>query len=446
MEPVTTLSHYPTDKPVVRRDVTKSSSTPSLSLSNTLDTVSRFQASPSVIYMKGEPLELDKPSNRINAEARLRRYFTTSDPQYVDPCLPSSFIADYQEALGRPSTKQSHANKVIMGLNQDKAVEEILSGFKLSPEPSAEFMEGVRNQVVRGVEKLHKFGCIPKSYKQMGISPRISPIRYGDSINSTKKLVRNYGYRLAASVFKEYGFSIVDVDLRSAYTSVLLGLYPHELQRLGFILRNTNLWDSIKEDYIKEDLLPYYDKPSVKVCVYASLFGGGKKAMFESILENKRKAAGMTDKEFKLDKMYESTYQLASVTTDFMLRHPIVQDFNDLSKALLNSYKGCWLQGPSGHKYQICENSFINVFPCFLQSYEFALLAGGTLELIKQYPQVEVIGHYHDGNVIAVPTSNLEEIIKALKEEVANLGRSMKLSFPIEIEVQEVFEPISLTL
>ena len=211
-------------------------------------------------------------------------------------------------------------------------------------------------------------------------------------------------------------------------------------------MTHTTLWDSIQEDYRKEGLLSYYDKPSVKVCVYASLFGGGKNAMFKSIMENTRKAAGMTDKEFKAAKMFESTYQLASVTTDFMLKHPVVQDFNDLSKALLKSYKGYWLQGPSGHKYQISELSFRHVFPCFLQSYEFALLAGSTLELIKQYPQVEVIGHYHDGNVIAVPTSNLEEIIKALKEKLANLGKNMKLSFPIDIEVTEIFDPVSVTL
>jgi hypothetical protein len=130
-----------------------------------------------------------------------------------------------------------------MELTPSKAVDEIMAAFKVSPEPFPNFLAGVRNQVVLGVEKLKNYGCIPKSYKQMGISPRISPIRYGDSINSTKKLVRNYGYRLAAGVFKEYGFSIVDVDLRSSYTSVLMGLYPDELQKLRVILRNTNLWD-----------------------------------------------------------------------------------------------------------------------------------------------------------------------------------------------------------
>lgn len=482
MEPPTTLSHYPTLEPVVKRN--DISSTSSNSITSNLDiepstsvtlkktstpvvkgdseaeinssycnndspqenthveeTVSRLKASPSIISHPGEPKQLDKPLNRINSEARQKRYFTTSEPKYVDTALSASFIDEYHEALSRHSTKQSHANRVLMELSPSKAVDEIMGCVEVSPKPSDNFLAGVREQVVRGVEKLNKFGCIPKSYKQMGISPRITPVRYGDSINSTKKLVRNYGYRLAAGVFKEYGFSIVDVDLRSAYTSVLLGLYPHELQRLRVILRNTNLWDSIKEDYRKAERLSYYDKPSVKVCVYASLFGGGKKAMFESILENKRKAAGMTDKEFKADEMFELTYQLASMTTDFMLSHPIVQDFNDLSKALLNSYKGFWLQGPSGHKYQICENSFRNVFPCFLQSYEFALLAGGTLELIKQFPQVEVIGHYHDGNVLAVPTADLEQILKALKEKVAILGQSMKLSFPIEIEIQEIFEP-----
>ena len=48
----------------------------------------------------------------------------------------------------------------------------------------------------------------------------------------------------------------------------------------------------------------YYDKASVRVCVYASLFGG-KNAMFGSILENRRKASNMTEQEFKKDPGYE---------------------------------------------------------------------------------------------------------------------------------------------
>lgn len=248
-----------------------------------------------------------------------------------------------------------------MSLHADQAVEQIMATYKVYPEPSDDFFYCVRAQVVKHVDKLKQFGCIPKTYQQMGISPRISPVRYGDSINSTKKLVRHYGYSVAACVFQRFGYSIVDVDLRSAYVSVLLGLYPAELQGLHMTLKNTTLWDSIQQDFIKANLSSYYDKPSVKVCVYASLFGGGEKAMFESILENKRKAAGLTEREFKQDDMYESVYQLATVNTNFMLTHLVVKDFQDLSKELLKAYEGSWLQGPSGHQYQICEHSFRNV-------------------------------------------------------------------------------------
>ena len=82
-----------------------------------------------------------------------------------------------------------------------------------------------------------------------------------------------------------------------------------------------------------------------------------------------------------------------------MLSHAIVQDFQEISKLLVSKYRGCWLEGPTGHWYQISEESFRNCLPCYLQSYEFGLLAGATLAVMRRYPAVEVVGHYHDGDV-----------------------------------------------
>ena len=405
---------------------------PSISSSTLSDRVSRRE---------GPRLPSDRPLNQLSAPAR-ERLHVTADPQNIHLAIPPDFIDDYVSALTKQSEARSKANELLANMDESLSVEEIMSAYRLFPEPSEAFLSGVRDQVERGVSKLRKSGCFPKEYKQMGISPRILPTEYGKSINSTKKLVRRYGYRLAASAFAKSGYKLVDVDIRSAYTTVLMGLYPTALQRMRRILRDTSLWDSIKEDFRMEGKVEFFDKAAVKVCVYASLFGGGHKAMYSSILEGKRKSSTMTEEEFKRDPMYASTCKLASVTTEFMLRHPIIIDFQDLSKDLERNYRGHWLNGPTGHSYQISEHTFRNLFPCFLQSYEVALIAVPTLRIIEQHPDVEVLGHYHDGNVLAVPASILEEVLESFKREVRELGHKLKLSYDQIVEIQEVFEPL----
>ena len=360
----------------------------------------------------------------------------------MDSALPSSFIDDYHSLLTLPSKYKQEANAFVKEIDEEKAVNSIMDS-NAHPGASPSFMACVKNQVFKGVDKLKLYGCIPSTYKEMGLSPRISPVRYGASINSTKKIVRNYGYQRAATVYKRYGYSLVDVDLRATYTGVLLGLYPSELYRLRTILKKETLWDSIRSDYERAGIIYDFDKPSVKACVYAALFGGGKRAMFESILDNKRKLAGLTETEFKDDEMYESVYKLATVITHFMLSHPIVEDFYYLSKTLKKDYDSQWFTGPSGHAYKITDHSFQSVFPYYLQSYEFSLLAVPTLELVPQHPQLDVLGHFHDGNVLAIPTENLETVINDLKEKVLNVGRELRLGFPIDIDVQQVFKPFS---
>ena len=76
------------------------------------------------------------------------------------------------------------------------------------------------------------------------------------------------------------------------------------------------------------------------------------------------------------------------------------------------------------------------------QSYEFALIAGPTLGLIQRHPRVEVVGSYHDGNVLVIPTAERDQILEQLRESVTDLGKRLGLGFPIDLELQEVFDPI----
>ena len=271
--PEISQSHYPVLQRVVRQD---KPSTPQEVVATPQEVVERedealplpkaLDSLPSsrIVATKGEPHKLDKPLKSYNSEARLKAlYFSTSTPEYVHSALPPTFIKDYHRALSNHTPMRSHANSVVMQLDKERAVKVIMADYRPDFEPTHTFLEGVKKQVVGGVEKLKDYGAIPKTYKQMGISPRIFPSRYGASINSTKKMVRRYGYSLAAGVFDGYGGTLVDVDLRSTYVSVLLGLYPNELQRLHVVLSKTNVWDSIKSDCEREGKLHVYDKSSL---------------------------------------------------------------------------------------------------------------------------------------------------------------------------------------
>ena len=165
------------------------------------------------------------------------------------PFLRNTFVEDCVSALTEETELRRRANRLVFRMDRSSSVEEITSAYRASPEPSAALLSGIRDQVERGISKLRRSGCIQSSCRQMGISPRIVPQGYGVSINSTNNFVRGYGYTLAAQSFGFRGYPLVDVGLRSAYTSVLLGLCPTALQRMRLILRGTSLWGSIKEGY-----------------------------------------------------------------------------------------------------------------------------------------------------------------------------------------------------
>lgn len=77
-----------------------------------------------------------------------------------------------------------------------------------------------------------QFGVIPYSYKQMGVSPRLLPVSYGKSINHCKRALRHQAYEQLGHFFRQKGFVLLDLDLTSGYTSILLGLFPQDLEAI----------------------------------------------------------------------------------------------------------------------------------------------------------------------------------------------------------------------
>ena len=119
----------------------------------------------------------------------------------------------------------------------------------------------------------------------------------------------------------------------------------------------------------------------------------------------------------------------------------IIKDFQNVAQYVKSTYMDEELRGPSGHCYRVSEINFRNVYPNWLQSYEITLLAYPIVQLTKEYPSIEVIGHYHDGNVLLLPMEIHEEVISRYQEEVTKLGYKLGLSYPQKLEIKKVYFP-----
>lgn len=65
-------------------------------------------------------------------------------------------------------------------------------------------------------------------------------------------------------------------------------------------------------------------------------------------------------------------------------------------------YVGHSMTGPNGSTWKVTEENQRKGYPQYLISFEISLLGKSTLNVIKKYPRVEMIGHYHDGAVLAI--------------------------------------------
>ena len=190
---------------------------------------------------------------------------------------------------------------------------------------SPEFKASAEKVIRRGFKKMACKGCIPKKYTHMSLSPRIIRVTYGQTINFTKKAVRNACYEDLGNICAHLKNPrvILDLDLVSCYTSIMVGLYPQSLEALQAAIEGPGLWKYIQQkEFVSNGRGDDYNKTAVKVCVYSAYFGGGNKAMLKGILESNRKDLGLTEKQFR-----ESSYFLECETLAIrvVVRYYIIQ-------------------------------------------------------------------------------------------------------------------------
>ena len=153
------------------------------------------------------PNSTDKPLNKLSQLQRAQRYYSTAKLQYVDKCLAPNFMATYWDHLTSEWDVIKENNAIIRKTDKDEALKEIMDLVNLGESASPDYVSSVRNQIYKGIEKVVEFGISPRTYKPMGISPRICPQMYGKSMNSVKKVARKYFYlnnkqKINTTVFK----------------------------------------------------------------------------------------------------------------------------------------------------------------------------------------------------------------------------------------------------
>ena len=397
------------------------------------------QIKPSVLH---RGLDFQAPLNEDVFEqvekGELSREFKYAQFEPVDhkDILNQPYYKDYLKVLKATPLKKS-INKAIR--SNCPSVDEVLEEFfedVTNPQPS--YKARVKEILSRNLDTVKKQGAIPYNYKIMGTSPRILPVNYGQTINNFKRAFRTKCYEKIPKLVNNY--VVVDFDLCSCYNTIVLGLFPEELTTIKRALANKGLWEYLREEFIKSGKGDQFNKDAVKICVYSSFFMGGKKAMVKGILENEAKTLGYSIPKFKDAPCYEEVKLMAESIADYMLESPVIKDYRAVAENLKQKFMDHNLVGPTGHHYFISDDArFNSAYPMFLQSYEFYILSNAFLKVKEKYKDVELIGHYHDGNTALIPRDLKDEVVKYYQECINKLGDDLKLKHPVELEVKKEF-------
>lgn len=362
----------------------------------------------------------------------------------VHPSLSTTLYNDYQQLLG-PNDMKLKLNKLFKSIDLNILFEHARSlADKYTHDnkmKSEQYYLKIRERIIQNLTVLHKNGVIPFEYKPLGVSPRILPSGYSQTINNVKRIVREFAYRTLAEEARvnNMDIKIVDLDIKSCYTSILLGLYPQHLSRLQDAIQSTGLWEYIRLEFEKKGRAGIYSKPAVKICTYSSFFLGGPNAMITGIMEDLRKGLGLLPHDFRASEEYNKLHQLAREVATEMNDSEIVADFRTVSSRVMDEYNNDYLIGPTGHSYLVNNVTFKSSYPNYLQSFEFGLIAQSTLNTFVKYPDMLLIGHYHDGNVLVVPSDKLEEVLQSFQIEMKGLGQNLGLRYPQSFEVKAIY-------
>lgn len=336
----------------------------------------------------------------------------------------------YKELLEEPSVRKKYLRKDAKNVDVPINLEDYV------PENASKlYREGVLKVLERGLHIYKKRGPVVDSYANLGVSPRIGPYQYGTSYNSIKRSLRDKLVNWSGQRLKDkFGYRLIDIDLASCFTSILLGLYNSRLPRVQQAVEQ-NLWSSLEKEFAKQGHGAVFDKPSVKIAVHASLFRGGPTAMINGITDKWRKDAGLVPREWKnlpeSKQVLERAQEIASVLT----RTAVIVEERELSSFLEHEWTGKTIHCPTGHKYLVSKETFGADYSRFLQSYEICLVAESICGAREEIPELEVLGHFHDGALLMYP-DGVADVLEVLRRHLDKASTQLKLVYPQKWEVK----------
>ena len=174
-----------------------------------------------------------------------------------------------------------------------------------------------------------------------------------------------------------------------------------------------------------------------KVCINSAISSGGDiKAIKHGILTHYRRDLGMSKRDFATTSFYPELENVIEVfVNEVIADSEIIQALLEKSRLFIdiniNSGKDL-VVGPTGHSFLLKkeqnEDKFYENFDYYLQTYEFALLGNSVIEVIKEYSEVELIGHFDDSVVLLVPIIKSEEVLKYYKDKAVDLSKNLGVS------------------
>lgn len=384
---------------------------------------------------KGDPFV---PIQSLNA-SDLQMLRTWSAKRHL--CVPEFMYEEYISQY-RSSEFKTCINKVGKILVKDPLFSDqsLAPYMNVSPISSDAFKADVMNVIESAVKKLKSFGFCPFTYKVMGTSPRIQPQTGDFSPNSVKRHVRTTFLTWLGDVLaRETGYTIVDYDLVSCYTSILRGLYGDYLVSVNEALNGIGLWKSIENQFKDANMGESFHKDSVKICVYSSFFQGGSGTMAKGIQDKFREIAGLKQREFDKSTYFQLVHSFSQLIAQFMKNNVYINEFRQVSEIVKEKHMGQELKGPTGITSVITKDNFRFAYSDMLQSYEITLVAS-TMNVVKaKYPQVELLTHMHDGVTLAIPNDLVGEVTDCVNRETDAMRLALGLSHSQKMEIKDSF-------
>lgn len=303
---------------------------------------------------------------------------------------------------------------------------------------SIEAHRSLKKVVGRNIDVLRNNPLFQDEYKFLGLSPRIQVEKMGLHLTSVKGVIRNETFRVMNVWNTKYVY--VDIDLRSAFATICVGKYPLFFKIFSEAL-DIGLWDYIKNTTFADNKNSF-DKKNVKICVYASYFGGTYRSFVDGIIDKKRKDLGLTPFEMRNlpnRELYRFRKE-ADFTAKKMMNSDLLLESRAASQKIYKLYENQILEGPTGHIYHINKDTYWNsIFSMYLQSIEQYLVQNVCLILSKYYKYDELvfIASFHDGFVVRVDRSQKLEVFSNFNKALGMIAATLKLEREILFDFKD---------